>query len=112
MPGMGDVQPYKISVPDSAIDTLKQKLELATWPDEGDFSDDWAYGAPLKDVKRLAKHWQHAFDWRSQEAKLNELPHFTTKVSVDGFGDQDVHFIHQKSSRPESIPLLFCHGCE
>lgn len=106
-----EIQPFKIEVPDSAISALRAKLQLSSFPSDVDFIDDWNYGAPLKDVKRLAKHWETKFDWRAQEARLNELPHFKTKVPVDGFGDLDIHFIHQKSSRPDSIPLLFCHGC-
>lgn len=109
---MAGIKPFKIDVPDSAIDKLKSKLGDATWPDEVDFSNDWNYGAPLADVKRLANRWKDGFDWRAQEAKLNELPHFTTSIAVDGFDDLDIHFIHQKSSRPGSIPLLFCHGCK
>lgn len=62
-------------------------------------------------MKRLAKYWRDGFDWRAQENLLNELPQFTTKIEIDGFGEFDMHFVHQKG--PEgSVPLLFCHGCE
>ncbi|KAG3178795.1 hypothetical protein PC129_g25473 [Phytophthora cactorum] len=105
-------QPFKIDVPDAAINSLKEKLSSATFPSEVGFSDDWDYGAPRSDVKRLAEYWKDGFDWRTQEAKLNELPQYTTKVAVEDFGDLQIHFLHQKSSKPDSIPLLFCHGCE
>lgn len=107
-----DIKPFKIAVPDAAIASLKDKLAATTFPAEVDFSDDWAYGAPLGDVKRLADRWRNGFDWRAQEAKLNELPQFTVKVPIKGFDDLDMHFLHQRSSRPDSIPLLFSHGCE
>ncbi|KPM40527.1 hypothetical protein AK830_g6052 [Neonectria ditissima] len=103
-------QPFKIDVPDAAINSLKEKLSSATFPSEVGFSDDWDYGAPRSDVKRLAEYWKDGFDWRTQEAKLNELPQYTTKVAVEDFGDLQIHFLHQKSSKPDSIPLLFCHG--
>lgn len=106
------IRPFEINVPQSAIDTLKEKLALATFPDEVDFSDDWNYGVPRSDIKRLAEYWKDGFDWRAQEEKLNQFPHFTTDVAVDGFGDLQIHFVHQKSSKSDSIPLLFCHGCE
>ena len=64
------------------------------------------------DIKRLTAHWKNGFDWRQQEAKLNELPQFKTKVTVDGFDDVDMHFIHQKSGTAGAIPLLFVHGCK
>ncbi|KAH8911242.1 alpha/beta-hydrolase [Coniochaeta sp. PMI_546] len=104
------IKPFKIAVPDSAIKRLNDKLELTTWPDEVSFSNDWNYGAPLADIKRLAKKWQNDFDWRVHERKLNQLPQFTTTIPVDGFGDLQIHFLHQKSPNRDSIPLLFCHG--
>lgn len=108
---MAPVTPFKISVPDADIERLKQKLSLATFPQDVDFSDSWDYGAPLGDIKRLAARWLDGFDWRAAEARLNaQLPQFTTPVPVDGFGDVDLHFVHQRSDRPDAIPLLFCHG--
>lgn len=64
----------------------------------------------LSDVKRLTEFWKDGFDWRAYEAKLNQFPQFTTNISVDGYEELNIHFIHQKSSRPNSIPLLFVHG--
>ncbi|KAM5529043.1 epoxide hydrolase [Fusarium oxysporum f. sp. phaseoli] len=110
MAGQSDIEPFKIAVPDSAIKLLKNKLAVSTFPDESEFSDGWAFGASLSDIKRLAKRWQDGFDWRKHEAKLNELPQFTTAISVDGFDDLMLHFVHQRSSKPGAIPLLFCHG--
>ncbi|KAM0428503.1 hypothetical protein ACHAPT_006863 [Fusarium lateritium] len=105
-----DIKPFKIQVSDSALESLKAKLQNATFAAEVDFSDDWGYGAPLNEVKRLAAYWRDGYDWRAQEAKLNEQPQFTSRVSVDGFNDIEIHFLHQKGSKPDSIPLLFCHG--
>jgi pimeloyl-ACP methyl ester carboxylesterase len=101
---------YTISVPDSAMEKLKRKLSDADYPDELDTTDQWPYGSPLSDVKRLANHWEKKFDWRKVESKLNELPNFRKPVSVEGFGNIDIHFVHKKSSNPNAIPLLFCHG--
>lgn len=65
---------------------------------------------PLDDIKRLAKYWQTGFDWRAQEAKLNELPNFHKPIKPDGFPELDIHYVHQKSSSSDAIPLLFIHG--
>ncbi|WPG99494.1 Epoxide hydrolase N terminus [Acrodontium crateriforme] len=70
----------------------------------------WDYGAPLSEIKRLAKYWTETYDWRSQEKKLNALPNFHTGVHVTGFGELDIHFLHQRSDSANAIPLLFCHG--
>jgi hypothetical protein len=69
--------PFKISVSDDKIAQLKAKLDNATFPDELEDSG-WAYGAPLKDIKRLVARWQNGFDWRAHEKMINdELPQFT-----------------------------------
>jgi len=103
-------EPYTIAVPHSALEKLIRKLSDTYYPDELDTTDQWPYGSPLSDVKRLAKHWELCFDWRKAEAKLNELPNYHKKVQVEGFGALDIHFVHKESSNPNAIPLLFCHG--
>jgi pimeloyl-ACP methyl ester carboxylesterase len=108
---MASIQPYKISVPDSKIQRLKDKLAVYDLPDEVPDVEPWTRGPPLADIKRLADHWANTFDWRKAEAKLNNaLPQFMTKVDVDDFGTHDIHFIHQQSSVKNAIPLLFVHG--
>ncbi|CAG9939755.1 unnamed protein product [Clonostachys rosea f. rosea IK726] len=107
---MSEIKPFTIAVPETAIRTLHAKLDLATFPEEASFLEDWGSGVPLGEIKRLARYWRDGFNWREQEARLNELAHFTTDVSIEGFGDINVHFVHAKSTRPGSIPLLFCHG--
>lgn len=104
------VTPFTISVSDAAIDKLNELLENPQWTDDVVTDDPWKYGSPLNDVKRIASHWRHKYDWRAAEAKLNELPQFHTLIQVDGFDPIDIHFVHQKSSAVGAIPLLFVHG--
>ncbi|KAK2880057.1 hypothetical protein FQN49_000604 [Arthroderma sp. PD_2] len=93
---MSAINAFKISVPDSQLEILQKKLELATFPDELDEAN-WDMGAP--------------FDWRETEKRLNEqLPQFTTNINVAGFGDLDVHFVYQEGKVSNAIPLLFIHG--
>jgi len=108
---MSDIKAYEISVQQTAIDRLQQKLALVDLPDELDDAG-WDYGASLPEVKKLITYWQNDYNWRKHEAKLNELPNYTTAVEVDGFGELQIHFIHQESSVKNAVPLLFCHGCQ
>lgn len=101
-------KPYTISVPEARIDDLRQRLSLARFPDELDEAG-WDYGAPLGEVKRLAEYWRTTFDWRMAESELNKFPNYISSINVDGFGELDLHFLHQPST-PDAIPLLFCHG--
>ena len=107
---MESIEPYTVSVPDEELTRLAQKLSLTSFPDELDDAG-WAYGAPLADIKRLTEYWKNQFDWRKQEAKINELPNFRTKIAVEGFETLDIHFIYQKSDVEGAVPLLFVHGC-
>ena len=45
------------------------------------------------------------YDWRAQEARLNELAHFRT--AIDG---QSIHFVHARSPHADARPLLLTHG--
>lgn len=105
--------PYHIGIDESRLEDLRKRLDLASFPDELDLDAEderWAYGSPLADVKRLTSYWRNEYDWRKVEAQLNELPNFETTVTVDGFGDIELHFLHQPSSAPDAVPLLFVHG--
>ncbi|TCD68987.1 hypothetical protein EIP91_009209 [Steccherinum ochraceum] len=102
-------QTFNISVPDSELELLRKKLDLARFPDELEESG-WEYGAPLADVRRLVERWKDGFDWRAAETKLNKLPQFTRDIDVDRFGTLNIHYVHVKSEATDAIPLLFVHG--
>ncbi|KAE9407979.1 alpha/beta-hydrolase [Gymnopus androsaceus JB14] len=90
--------------------SLARKLEITTYPDEIKYFD-WKHGVPRADIKRLVARWKDGYDWREQEAKLNdELPQFTKDIDVDGFGKLNIHYVHAKSQVLNAIPLLFVHG--
>ncbi|KAH9025219.1 alpha/beta-hydrolase [Lactarius pseudohatsudake] len=104
---MTSEQPFKIAVSDDALALLKRKLDDTRLPDEVNAAE-WAYGAPLADIKRLANRWKDA---GGRTRKLNALPMFTRTIAMDGFGGLNVHYVHQKSAAKGAIPLLFVHGC-
>ncbi|EME87546.1 uncharacterized protein MYCFIDRAFT_75393 [Pseudocercospora fijiensis CIRAD86] len=100
---------YRVSVPEENLLTLKIKLAQAEFPDElEDARRD--LGPPLAEIQRLVHVWKTKFDWRLQEAKLNELPNFHQQISISNFGSLDIHYLHAPSESPNAIPLLFVHG--
>lgn len=110
---MTDIREYKISIPPAAIEETRQKLALAKFPDDTSTDDDdWGRGVPVANLKRIVSYWKDEFKWSSFEERLNTLPHFEATMSLDGFESFGLHFIHQKSSNPDAIPLLFVHGCQ
>ena len=50
------------------------------------------------------------YDWRKEEAKINELPQFKTAIELQDFGVFDIHFVHATSDVEGAVPLLFLHG--
>jgi len=103
------IEPYQISIPESRIAELNNKLDQAHFPDELEAAE-WDLGAPLADVKRLTKYWRDGFSWRKAEEKLNQLPHFATSIQCEGYENLKIHFLHKKSNIKGAIPLLFVHG--
>jgi len=103
-PGSATIRPFKMHVPDRALVDLRHRLAETKWPDQLP-GTTWEYGADIKKVRELADYWQNGYNWRAQEAKINRFDQFTTEI--DG---QQIYFIHQRSPRPDAIPLLLIHG--
>ncbi|MGH3029685.1 MAG: epoxide hydrolase family protein [Gaiellaceae bacterium] len=99
-----DIRPFRIDIPQADLDDLKARLSRTRWPDERP-DVGWSRGVPLDYLKELAGYWADTFNWREQEAKLNDVPQF-----VASFDGQDVHFLHVRSPEPEALPLMLVHG--
>ncbi|WP_330227949.1 epoxide hydrolase [Nocardia sp. NBC_00508] len=98
------IRPFRIEIPQAQLDDLHARLVNTRWPDELP-GVGWSRGVPVDYLKDLAVQWRTRFDWRAQEALLNELPHFVT--DVDG---QNIHFLHVRSPEADATPLLLLHG--
>jgi pimeloyl-ACP methyl ester carboxylesterase len=99
-----DIRPFRIDIPDADLADLRERLARTRWPHEG-LDAGWSRGVPLGHLRDLAGYWAGGFDWRRQEAELNEVPQFVT--TIDG---QDVHFLHVRSRKADALPLLITHG--
>ncbi|KAI1268775.1 microsomal epoxide hydrolase [Xylariaceae sp. FL1019] len=103
------IRPYTISIPDSDLEDLRERLRRTRFPSE--LSDvGTTMGSPLEAVKRIATYWAEKYDWRAAEASLNALPQFKTSIQVTGFEALDIHFLHVRSKREDAVPLIFVHG--
>ncbi|MBX5166347.1 alpha/beta fold hydrolase [Rhizobium sp. NZLR3b] len=99
-----EIRPFKVSVPDSALQELKQRLASARWPAKETVGDD-SQGVQLDRFRALVNYWQDGYDWRKVEEKLNAIPMFITEI--DGL---DIHFIHVRSRHENALPLIMTHG--
>lgn len=98
------LSPFRIEIPQEELDDLRQRLTLTRWPDEIP-GTGWNHGAPVAYMRELVEHWRTAYDWREQEARLNEFPQYTTEI--DG---QNIHLLHVRSPEPDALPLVLTHG--
>ena len=99
-----DVTPFKVHVPQAALDDLKKRLANARWPDKETVTD-WAQGVPLAKAQALTEYWRTRYDWRLVESTLNALPQFRTQI--DGLG---IYFIHVRSKHENALPIILTHG--
>jgi microsomal epoxide hydrolase len=98
------IQPYRIEIPQAALDDLADRLAHTRWPDQPP-GIGWEQGVPAGYLRELTEYWQKSYDWRAHEARLNAIPQFT--APVDG---HDIHFLHLRSPESEAMPLLLIHG--
>ncbi len=101
---MSAVEEFRVHVDDAALADLRERLARTRLPDQIE-GTGWEYGIPVDYLRELIAYWLDAYDWRAQEARLNELPHYRT--TIDG---QVIHFIHARSSHEDAFPLLLTHG--
>ena len=104
MTDTSSIQPFRIAIPDEALEDLRDRLRRTRWPD-GPADDGWTRGVPQQELRELAAYWADGYDWRAQEARLNKLDQFTT--DIDG---QTIHFVHVRSPEPDALPLVMTHG--
>ena len=98
------ITPFQISISDEDLEDLQLRLSLTRVPDQLN-NISWEYGTDLNYMRELIGYWQDGFDWREQERQLNQFDQFKTVVD-----DLNMHFIHQRSSNPDAIPLMVVHG--
>jgi epoxide hydrolase len=98
------MEPYRIDVPQSALDDLHERLARTRWsaPVPG---APWERGVPPDVLRELAEYWRTGYDWRVHEARLNTFPQFTTVL--DG---HRTHFLHVRSPHEAALPLVLVHG--
>jgi pimeloyl-ACP methyl ester carboxylesterase len=95
---------FVLEISDAEIADLKNRLALTRLPDAAP-GEPWAYGTSVDYMRDLVSYWKDSFDWRTQEAALNEFPQF--KVPLH---DIDVHYLHVPGVGPNPYPLLLMHG--
>jgi pimeloyl-ACP methyl ester carboxylesterase len=98
------ISPFRVDVPQEAIDDMRRRIAVMNWPEKEPVDDD-SQGVPLALTRELARYWGTEYDWRKCEAALNALPQFMTEI--DGL---HIHFIHARSQHEDALPIVINHG--
>lgn len=101
---MSEIREFSLDIPQSQLDDLNQRLDLARWP-EKELVDDWKQGTPLSALQPLVEYWRNEYDWKRCESRLNSLGQFITEI--DGV---DIHFLHIRSPHDDALPMIMTHG--
>lgn len=99
-----EIRPFHVDIPDEALEDLRRRIAATRWPEKETVSDE-SQGVPLATMRKLARHWETEYDWRTVESALNALPQYLTEI--DGL---DIHFIHVRSTHDDALPLIINHG--
>src|SRR5258708_20783808 len=99
-----DLTPFKVHVPQAALDDLKRRLASTRWP-ERETVGDWSQGVPLQKAQALIAYWGDKYVWRRFEARLNAFPQYRTQI--DGLG---IHFIHVRSPHRNALPIILARA--
>lgn len=104
--------PFRVNVSDLVLDDVLARVRATRFPshalpEASAHQLKRSYGTTMTFMQDIVEFWHTSYDWRSFEAELNELPHFTTVI--DGLS---IHFLHFQSTAKDAgaIPLMFVHG--
>lgn len=95
---------FQVNTADEVLNDLRDRLMHTRWTYQIAGSE-WDPGTDITYLKNLVAYWQNTYDWRKQEAALNQFAH--RKTAADGVG---IHFIHERGKRPRPFPLILTHG--
>jgi pimeloyl-ACP methyl ester carboxylesterase len=98
------IEPFRVAVDETELEDLRGRLARTRFPDQIP-GTEWEAGIPIAYLRELVDYWLEGYDWRREEARLNQFDQCSTRI--DG---QSIHFIHVRSPHEGALPLLLSHG--
>lgn len=93
------------TIPQDSVDDLHRRLDEVLWPRRA--AGAAVPGFDTERLRPLVEHWRHRFDWRTVEARLEDLGQLTTTTD-DG---RRLHALHVRGGRGGGrVPVLLIHG--
>ncbi|XP_076173256.1 juvenile hormone epoxide hydrolase 1 [Ptiloglossa arizonensis] len=106
-----EIRGFKINVPESVIEDLKNRLAHRRPYVEPLEDAAWTYGISTKYLNTVLDYWKDKYKWNERQKLLNKYPQF--KTNIQGL---DIHFYHiqptnlSKNRNLKVLPLLILHG--
>jgi len=107
---MNGATEFKVTFDDAAIADIKTRLSMTRLPNEPDGNAHWDYGTNLSYMERLIAEWRDNFDFKAAEKKLNTYKQYRAALTDDKGQTHQVHFMYEKGSGPDAVPLILTHG--
>mgnify|MGYP001791073730 FL=1 len=101
---MNTSHPFEISVPQSKLDAIRNRIAAYQWFPEPEGLPEWQLGMSAPVLKDIQAYWLNSYDWRAEEAKLNQYPQFIVEID-----DLPIHFLHVIGEAGGTRPLR-CDG--
>ncbi|KAK3707232.1 hypothetical protein LTR37_012232 [Vermiconidia calcicola] len=99
-------RPLTIDIPTQDVERLYRKIKDTHQPLQDVVpNSDQDYGLPAAWAQALLDYWLESYSWPDAQDQMNKFSHFTFF-----FEHLNIHFVHQRSSSPDAIPLLLIHG--
>jgi len=95
---------FELLVPNDTLTQIRQRVADFPWHLMPDL-DGWETGANKAYMQELCNYWVKHYNWRKAEARINSFNNCMAQV-----GEVDLHFIHEKGSGVNPMPLCISHG--
>ncbi|WP_417459018.1 epoxide hydrolase family protein [Kordiimonas sp.] len=97
---------FTVQIPQCKIEDIKSRVKSYSWfAAPQDEEKSWSRGVNTSYLKELCDYWVCQYDWRANEAHLNQFPQFIE--TIDGI---DIHFLHVRGEGSKSRPIILTHG--
>ncbi|MGC4396464.1 epoxide hydrolase family protein [Hydrogenophaga sp. T2] len=102
---MATAIPFTPHADEAVLSRIRRQLAEYRWPHVPP-GLGWSCGAEAETVRHLADRWLNHFDWRAEEARLNQREHFKAEAA-----GTVLHGVHVRAARAsDRAPLVLVHG--
>ncbi|OQV21193.1 Epoxide hydrolase 1 [Hypsibius exemplaris] len=105
------ILPWKLQVSSKDLEDLQNRLRRTRYGTAMP-GQNFAYGFPADQLKNIVDYWLNKYDWKKQEALINQYDHF--KTNIEGL---NIHFVRVQPAKSTDskrnirvTPIILLHG--